>query len=144
MLDMRDRIRARVPVLPDQVLAEVVVRPFLREPEPGRLVDAAGGDEDVIGVERERLVAGAARPRFTQASTSRRPAPGPRALGSTKSRRSRPTSSLSLTRNTQPTGAPFRVAIQQRSAAGSKSRAKFATISATSASNSSFQPNSAP
>ena len=75
-------------------------------------------------------------------STSRAPSPSPRARGSTSRSRSLATSSAWRTQNTQPAGRPSTSAIHTASRAGSCSCAKSATICATSASNSAFQPYS--
>src|SRR3954462_14463780 len=48
------------PDLPDEVVAEAVVRLLLDELEAGRDVDAARGDEHVVGPQHHALIAGGA------------------------------------------------------------------------------------
>jgi uncharacterized iron-regulated membrane protein len=54
------KLKRKLPRLPDQGRAEQRVRVLRHEGEAGGLVDAAGGDEDVVGPEGDALVAGLA------------------------------------------------------------------------------------
>src|ERR1700727_1766520 len=45
------------PGLPDEVVAEGMVRRFADEAKPRRLIDAARGDQDVVGPQRELAIA---------------------------------------------------------------------------------------
>ena len=116
----------QLPGLADQVLAETAVRLGGDQHEAGVLIDLAGGDQDALGPQRDLAIAAGLR----EARCIRRPAAGPmpcpRPAGSTSSRRSLATSSVCLTRNTEPTGAPSMSAIQQRSREASNEVEEFA------------------
>ena len=71
--------KRKVPVLPDEVLAEGVMALFIGQLEATGLVDAPCRDQHVVGPKRQRLVALAAG----EADALLRPMPRPRADGST-------------------------------------------------------------
>ena len=103
----------QLPGLADEVVAEAVVRLAGDEFVARLLVDAACGDEDAVGPQADRAVAGLAREALALA-TSAAPSRWPRAWGSTSSMRSCATPasgafvvpSRASTRNAQPTRAP--------------------------------------
>src|ERR1700730_7899446 len=122
-------------MLADEVAAEAVMRFGSDQAKARRLVDMPRGDQDALGPQGDFPVA-------TVSLTSRAPMPSPRAAGSISSSRNLAICSVSLTRNTEPTGSPSRSAIQQHSRPGSNSATNLAAISATSASKRQSKPYS--
>src|SRR6266511_5078074 len=55
------QVEIEIPVLADQLLAELIVLPAADQLEAGLLVDVAGGDEHAVGPERDLAVARVAR-----------------------------------------------------------------------------------
>src|SRR5262249_10654672 len=55
------KLQVQLPILHNEIMPEAVVLLLLNEAEAGRLIDAARGDEHVIGPQRERAVAGEPR-----------------------------------------------------------------------------------
>ena len=109
------RIRPELPGLPDQVMAEVVMRSLAGQPKSSPFIDRPGGMQHVIGPERDLTVAG----RAGKAARIRRPAGCRRR---TREPRARPAAGASLavvaeclTRRTEPTAWPSISAIQERS-----------------------------